>query len=120
MLSKYAHIGFEVTDNMTMFELDSVTMILNEHFEEMKKSMDQAKDNRERERDVRKDGRDRLRQLVKQLLPEQPVEHEQHEIIEAPEHKVPARPMPEPGQRPDDEEIQKCARSSLPWLPGSK
>lgn len=47
MLSKYAHIGFEVTDNMTMFELDSVTMILNEHFEEMKKSMDQAKDNRE-------------------------------------------------------------------------
>ena len=46
-LSKYAHIGFEVTDNMTMFELDSVTMILNEHFEEMKKSMDQAKDNRE-------------------------------------------------------------------------
>lgn len=47
MLSKYAHIGFEVTDNMTMFELDSVTMILNEHFEEMKKSMDQANDNRE-------------------------------------------------------------------------
>lgn len=47
MLSKYAHIGFEVTDNMTMFELDSVTMILNEHFEEIKKSMDQAKDNRE-------------------------------------------------------------------------
>lgn len=47
MLSKYAHIGFEVTDNMTMFELDSVTMILNEHFEEMKKSMDQAKDNQE-------------------------------------------------------------------------
>lgn len=47
MLSKYAHIGFEVTDNMTMFELDSVTMILNEHFEEMKKSMDQAQDNRE-------------------------------------------------------------------------
>ena len=32
---------------MTMFELDSVTMILNEHFEEIKKSMDQAKDNRE-------------------------------------------------------------------------
>ena len=48
MLSKYAHIGFEVTDNMTMFELDSVTMILNEHFEEIKKSMDQEKDNRER------------------------------------------------------------------------
>lgn len=47
MLSKYAHIGFEVTDNMTMFELDSVTMILNEHFEEIKKSMDQAKDNQE-------------------------------------------------------------------------
>lgn len=47
MLSKYAHIGFEVTDNMTMFELDSVTMILNEHFEEIKKSMDQEKDNRE-------------------------------------------------------------------------
>lgn len=47
MLSKYAHIGFEVTDNMTMFELDSVTMILNEHFEEMKKQMDQAQDNRE-------------------------------------------------------------------------
>lgn len=32
---------------MTMFELDSVTMILNEHFEEMKKQMDQAQDNRE-------------------------------------------------------------------------
>ena len=32
---------------MTMFELDSVTMILNEHFEEIKKSMDQEKDNRE-------------------------------------------------------------------------
>ena len=47
MLSKCANIGFEVTDNMTMFEMDSVTMILNEYFEEMKKQMDQAQDNRE-------------------------------------------------------------------------
>lgn len=44
MLSKYAHIGFETTDNMTILELDTVTSILNDHYEEMQKLANASRD----------------------------------------------------------------------------
>ena len=41
-----------------------------------------------------------------QLLFEQPLNTQQHEKIQSPQHKVPARAVPEARERPDDEEIQ--------------
>lgn len=43
MLSKYANIGFDVTDNMTQLELDTVMDILNEHYADIKKETERAK-----------------------------------------------------------------------------
>lgn len=37
MLSKHANIGFDVTDNMTIFEINSATDILNEYYEDLRK-----------------------------------------------------------------------------------
>jgi len=37
MLSKHANIGFDVTDNMTIFEINSATEVLDEYYKELRK-----------------------------------------------------------------------------------
>ena len=45
MLSKHANVCFDVTDNMTMRELNTSAEIINEYFEEMKKRADDMQKN---------------------------------------------------------------------------
>ena len=45
MLSKHANVCFDVTDNMTMLELNTSAEIISEYFEEMKKRADDMQKN---------------------------------------------------------------------------
>ena len=50
---------------------------------------------------------EKLRQLVQRLEQEQLFDKQDHEVIQAPHDEVPASSVPEAGERPDDQQVQR-------------
>ena len=64
-----------------------------------------AREHDEEQVDVRQDV-----QLFKEPLEEKTLYEDENEEIEPPEYEIPVRPVPETGERPDDEEVEHRAR----------
>src|ERR1700734_1659430 len=54
---------------------------------------------------------------IERLAQEQAVEREEQSVVGAPQHEVPARAVPEPGQQETDPEIEIGARIALAVAP---